>query len=289
MKILIRASLILGCAIWLLLSAAHAGTPYIVPDNARNLTGGRAVEVVVGQAEIGSNINPSNIGMAAGGGLLAGLVESAVNAEKAKKAEAAITPLRDALHGVDADGLAVTTTQNALSHIDWIPSDAIKFSKDSTPSGKSAFLDSAGAAHAVFFDYSYDFTPDFASVRVILHVQMANTAPAGSTPEARLKPAKLAYAQTITSMVQLSVTTKSNDERIQLWAAGDGKLARSALTLAFSDIEQVLPRVLQLTDSEYNAVKGLRKGFAVDAQAPDKGWVIVSGNGIFMVGILPVG
>jgi hypothetical protein len=258
MKTFIRASMAL-----LLVSAAPvatayaAATPSVVAETTRTVTGGRAVQVTVGQAEIKSDINPSNIAVYTGGGLIGALVQASVDAERAKKAEAAITPLRDALAGFDADGLAQSATKTAIAGVDWLNTDAVRFSKDATPNGKSSALDSESAAQIAFFDYTYDVGPDFSTVRVVVSMSFASKAlPSGSAkPEARLKPRALAYAQKVTSVITLPDASKDINVNAQRWAADDAKLARQAVTLAFENAEKLIPRTLALTAADLKALK----------------------------------
>ena len=81
---------------------AFASPPEVVAEGARSVPGGRTIQVIVAQAEIQSNINRSRIAQAAGGGMLMALIDASVEQSRAKKAEAAITPLREALAGFDA-------------------------------------------------------------------------------------------------------------------------------------------------------------------------------------------
>ncbi len=222
MKRLVRAGASLCCVGMLLtVSGALAGTPKFVAENARTVPGGRAVEVVLSQAELKSNINSANIVVVNGGlagALIGAMVESGIEADRAKKAEAAITPLRDQMVDFNADDLAVATTKNGLATIDWLPAGDIKFSKDASPVGKSTFLDAAGTPQTAFFTYSYDLTPDFSSLRVVVSLQFASkTQPEDTTrPEARLSNDYLTYAETITSIVTLPAPGKDINANAQL-------------------------------------------------------------------------
>ena len=261
MKTFIRASLIALCAATMPLASAHAAsTPNYVSEAARTVEGGRAVQVVVGQGEIKSNIAPVVI-PAPGllGGLIAAGIASKMEADRAQKAEATITPVRDALGGFDTDGLALDTTKNALAKVDWMQADPVQFSKDSTTIGKSTVLDAATAAQIAFFDYSYDMSADFASIRVTTFIQFANKAPTNSDkPEQRLT--KPAYGQSIITIVQLPNPGTDIAANAQRWAADDGKLARAALTQAFGDTEALIPRALALSsDADVKALNSKDK------------------------------
>ena len=261
MKTFVRAIAVVFFAAVAPVSMAYAAaTPSVVAESARTVTGGRAVQVVVGQMEIKSDINPSNIAVYTGGGLLGAMVQASVDAERAKKAEAAISPLRDALTGFDADALAISATKTAIASVDWLHTDAVKFSKDATVNAKSGVLDAEGAAQIAFFDYSYDVSPDFSAMRVVVSMSFANKAqPSGSTKaEARLKPNALAYAQKVTSIITLPDAGKDINVNAQRWAADDARLARQAVTLAFANAEKLIPRTLALTPEDQKTMKAMK-------------------------------
>lgn len=255
MKTLLRASAWLCGASLLAVSAAHAAqAPRFVAESARTVAGGRAIEVVVGQAEIRSSIKSI---ISSTGGMVGGLLGANIDAERGKKAEAEITPLRDQLIDFNTDDLALATTKNGLATVDWLQSGAIKFSKDATTHGKSTFLDAMDAQQAAFFIYTYDLAPDFSSLRVTISLQFANKAlpENSSNPDARLSLNHLAYSQSITSVVVLPNAGSDIDANAQLWAADNGKLARGALTHAFANAEKLIPRTLALTDADIKAMK----------------------------------
>lgn len=247
--------------------AIAAGPPDVIAEQARSVAGDRVVQVLVAQAEIKSDINPSNIAVATGGGLIGGLLAASQNASRTKKAEAAIEPIRASLADFDADGLALQTTKAGLAQAAWLKPTAISLGKDSSPSGKSALLDSSGASQVAFVEYSYDMSPDFSSVRVVAKLELANRqgpATAQGKPEARVSRKNLAYAQQITSIVSLPKPGGDKEANAALWNAEGGKAARQALTLAFGEIEKLLPRTLALTAAEVKlmAAKDKPKGNA---------------------------
>ena len=269
MKLAVHAGICLAVAVAPMGSAAFAAPANVVTEAARKIEGERAVQVLVAQSEIKSNINPSNIAVATGGGLIGGMLAASQNASRTKKAEALIEPVREALIDFDVDRLAQDTTTAALAQVPWLQNAAIGFSKDSSPVGKSGALDSIGASQVAFVEYSYDFSPDFAELRVVAKVELANKAlPAAATePEARVKRKNLAYAQQATAIVSLPVPLDDKAANAAAWSADGGKVARAALTTAFSDLQHLIPRTLALTADEVAAMsaktnaKGKAGGF----------------------------
>lgn len=218
----------------------------VLVESARIAPGGRGVDVVVGQAEIASNINPSFAMLAMGGGVLGVLIDAKVDSDRAKRAMAGITPLRAALIDVDVDQLAIDTTKAATASLPWFDGKAPEFARDPTIPAKSAVLTAGAASQVAFFDYVYDTAPDFSSIRVGVHITLANKeAPNGAAPEARLTPKNLAFDQMVTSVVRLDAPGAPSDNA-QHWAAHDGALAKKALQVAFAEVGTLIPRALTL-------------------------------------------
>jgi len=141
---------------------------------------------MVAQSEIKSDINLSNVAVATGGGMLGALIGAAVDSARAKKAEALITPVRTGMAGVDADAMAIDAAKAAFANAQWNTVAEPNFSKDSSPVGKSAYLDSNANAETAFVEYTYDLSPTFDALRVVESIQVAaKTVPAANKPAHR--------------------------------------------------------------------------------------------------------
>jgi hypothetical protein len=234
------------------LGATHRN---VLPEAARAPPGGvRAVQVIVPQAELASNINPSIMTLAMGGGVLGVVIDAKIDNDRAKRAEAGITLLRAALGDFDADRLAVETTRSAIARTPWFDAGAdgrIGFGRDASPWGENEVLNAraADAGQVAFFCYTYDTSADFSSIRVGVSIVFANTAvPAGGKPDQRLAAKNMPYVQTLTSVVNLS-NPASAQENSARWAANGGALARRAIGLGFDEIAALVPRALALDEA----------------------------------------
>ena len=253
MKVDVRLCSLMAAVLTVLTAApvSAASPKNIFPEAARQVEGGRTLQVLVAQQEIKSDINKSNIAVAAGGGLMMALIDAAVEAERAKKAEAAIVPLRAELQDFDADTLAMDTTKKVADQAPWLQPTTLTLGRDSSLVGKSGVLDASVTPQVAFFEYSYDVSPDFSSIRVGLNMQVANRAVAeGKKPESRLHPKQLAYAQTVTTVISLPSPSKNMAENAARWSADDGKLARQALAAGFEELAVLAPRALSLTEAD---------------------------------------
>lgn len=219
-----------------------------------------SVRVMLAQSEIKSDINASNLGLLLGGGLLGGLISAVQNADRAKKAEELITPVRTAIIDMDVDALALNTARSSMSKVSWLEKAPITYGKDSSPVGRSDFLDADAAPHVAFIEYTYDLSPNFDAIRVVALTQFADKAlPAkkrNAKPTDRVHQKHLAYSRAVTSIVTLPNASPDDKEaNAARWAADDGLLAERALDQAFKRLAALAPQSLALTDADVKAMK----------------------------------
>lgn len=239
--------------------AAPKPLKYVLPEAARPVAGGRSVQVSVGQAELGSNIN-STLGFAmVAGGAVGVIIEAGVGAERAQRAQLGITPVRHGLMDFDADQLAIDSTKAALAAMPWLEGQEPAFSRDATLFGKSDFLTAAATSQVAYFTYVYDMAPDFSSVNVSVGIAIASKAQAKKgQPYTRLLDKNLVYGQRVSSVVRLANPT-TPAENAQRWAANDSALAKKALALAFTEAGDLIPRALVVTDADVARFNGAER------------------------------
>jgi len=228
------------------------------PATGQNVgvAGGRSLHVMVAQAELKSDINPSNVAVATGGGLLGGLIGAAVDSARAKKAEVLITPVRTAMADVDADALAIQAAKASFANAEWNRgANEPSFSKDSSPIGKNAYLDANPDGQTAFVEYSYDMSPNFDALRVVERIEVAaKSVPAANKPEKRLQPKYLVYGRTVASIVMLPDSSKDKEANAARWAADNAKLTHAALTQAFAHLQDLTPRLLAMGSADEAAL-----------------------------------
>lgn len=255
----LMAASMLACAA----APAMAAPPkYLMPPAMRTAQATRNVEIVVGQSEIKSNINQSYVSVAMGGGLLGAIIDAKIEADRAKRAEAAIVPVRDGLVGFDADALALETTKAIMAGSPWLASGDPVFGHDVSLAGKSDALDKLSSDQAVFFEYIYDLSPDFESVRVMVTIQVVNKAMGPSKkPVGRFYPRQLVYSQTLTSVITLPRRGKDVEANAAIWGADQAALTRKALTLGFKDLVGLAPIAFDMTAASAKATTTRDKKF----------------------------
>lgn len=252
----LAAGLLLSVALPVSVLAEKATAPVVSQTAA--VEGGRALHVVVAQSEIKSDINPSNIAVATGGGLLGGLIGAAVDSARAKKAEELIGPVRTATADFDADAVALETAKASFGEMEWYRANPVAaFGKDSSVAGKSALLDSASGKQIAFVEYSYDLSPNFDALRVVAKIDVANKAIPASAKgkgEKRLNLKNLAYSTRVTSVVLLKDAGEEKEANALRWSADNGAVTRKALQLAFANLPPLTQRTLALTPEDIKAL-----------------------------------
>jgi hypothetical protein len=250
--------------------ARAADVPNVLAQRDRTVAGGRVVQVIVPQWQITTTIDIGRVAADAdsgGGGLLGAVVLSSLDNKRKvlsqtayDRAEAAIAPLRKALLGFDVDALALATTKAALAKPVWFQPRSVELSKSRSPNPPPA-----GPAQTAVISYRYETSPDLTQLRVIAEIQLER---AGEKSGAALGDP--VYRQRVSSIVRLREPSFEPVENAVKWSAGDGELARVALTSAFGRLEQLIPFALDLSEADVKAftAKGREKAFAAGYYGP---------------------
>ena len=93
--------MVLGAACVLFLSACASASRVALAPETRAQLGQVKTLACFDQQEMNASITPSNIAQFTGGGLIPALIDAGINSSRAKRAEAAVAPIRDALIGFD--------------------------------------------------------------------------------------------------------------------------------------------------------------------------------------------
>jgi len=278
--------------IGLLLAFAAAGAaraadmPSIITQRDRAVQSERPVDVILAEREIQATVDIGRVASSdsGGGGLLGSIIIASMDDKRQRltqaaqsQAELTIKPLRDALRGFDVDALALATTKTALAKPPWFRPGAIASVTTATPSPVSS-----SAPQSAMVIYRLQASPDFTQVRVIADLRLS---------KAQAQPA-LFYRQQISSIVVLHHPSLEPAENVAKWSADDGKLAKSALTDAFSRLEQLLPFALGLNDADAKAITAKNRpkvfgagyyGPAVERPGATPGETLLWKNGLISV------
>jgi hypothetical protein len=234
-------------------AAAYPGET--VPDTARDKAAPMALYIIVPQGEIEAGIDPAGGGGAQQGGIVGALIVGAMDASRAKKALSKEDQLRLALDGFDVDGLARSETLRAFSGVDWIETSKATFGKDPTLWGKMAVLDAGTAPRLLTVQYSYDMSPDFATITVWTSIAIAEKVhPKANKPEKRLAPERLTYTEGAHVMASLPRNPAVPFDGLAAWTANDAKLLKDTLQKSFAKAATLAARAVQQSPDDIAAM-----------------------------------
>lgn len=220
-----------------------------IADDMRAAKAAVPLRVEVGQAEIKSDINSSNLGLATGGGLLGAIIQSAVDSARAKKAEVLITPIRDGLTGFDVDGLAIDTAKAEAAEIAWIDASNVSFSKDASAASRMIVLDGLPQNKLAYTSFTYDAAPDFSAIRLVQTFEVAHKETVDGQglvikPIKRFDHRNLTYTQTVTVVVRLPNATTDKAANAAIWAEAHSRRAQQAIGMAFAECKRQMVRLV---------------------------------------------
>lgn len=227
-----------------LLSACVAPPKRALDPAARN-TGERDAIVVVPQGEIRAIIQPSNVGMATGGGLIGALIDVGINQARTNSAEDHVRPIRDALAGYDFDRQALEGVRAAAAQIDWLNIRNVSFTKDASKDQLLTRFDQSAANQFLVASYSYSFSPDFAQLSVSLRAGLyPRLPPQGVQPNERLARGNELYEEQFVVLADVPSKRDDTDANVAYWAADNAQATRAALDSGIGKLHELLVRSL---------------------------------------------
>ncbi|MCU6550993.1 hypothetical protein, partial [Klebsiella pneumoniae] len=133
------------------------------------------------QQEIGTTINRSNLTAAAGGGLIFALIDAGVNNHRAKKAESAASPVRDALIDYQPGEVLAAAVRQQLGQASLLPVEDVEIQQVKDNDSIKEWIKTKPSKTLVMVDTHYGLMPGFNGVRVIATVSFH---PAADKPSA---------------------------------------------------------------------------------------------------------
>lgn len=128
------------------------------------------IYVFIQQQEIYAEIQKSQMGVVMGGGLLAALIDSAVDHSSAKKAESSVQPIRDALIDYNFGQVFLNEVQNGISSIEWIRVDDVALRNDLLDERADDCYLESDASDVMFIQTKYYFFNDYENLIVVSNV-----------------------------------------------------------------------------------------------------------------------
>jgi len=185
--------------------------------------------VLVAQPEIAADIETSNVAAAAGGGLIAALVDVAIDAHRSKKAEEAITPLRDALVDFNVAECLRATLEKGLGAQPPLAVTAVNLDLQMKPDAMRKSAETGGADAMLFISADYRLTPACDRIRVMAKVTLL--------PKTGTADGKPLYENQFTTFRAVPSVQAG---AIQKWSDNKGALASDALQSCFAELAEMI-------------------------------------------------
>ncbi len=272
-------AVLLAVAVTLLSGCA---TPVRVPISSDSQTQLGEVKGIVGlqQQEIGTEITPSNASAAtAGFGLIGGItgaiIDSSINDSRAKKAEAAVEPVRDALINYQPGNVLALDLHKALAVVPGVSPSHIDVRQVTDPNTTAGWINGSGGSSVLLVNLGYKLSADFKSIIVSANVSLH---PAGgrlatvTQTKADLPP--LVYYNMFSSLNVLPglAGSPSPDGLVTLWAADGGRQAQAALNTGLQELAAMIAYDLTASappqGASYDTPEGAEKHFAMAVYGP---------------------
>lgn len=204
----------------------------LAPANVSRL---KSIDVTtsLAQPEIAADVTQSNVAAITGGGLIGALIDVAVEANRAKKAEVTITPLRDALIEFNSGEVLRSHVSDKMHAEPLLPIRQVLITgpvkeKDVAEQAKKGEADGI-----LLISVDYRLSPNFDRVRVLAHAVLFDK-------ETTAKGGKPVYQNDFATYRALPTVPKDRAEAITLWCADHGAPMRDALVASFAEIAEMI-------------------------------------------------
>jgi hypothetical protein len=236
-------------------AAATENANHGVNPNARSVSGGRELQIVVVQSKLKAYLSESHWAAKD-----VPFPKIDLESKWAKDGEKAIEPLRIAMGDLDFDGMARRETEATLRSLDWFGVTKIEFSKVADTVIRSNQLDATIGQEVAFVDYEYGMSPGFDAIHLNVGIAIATKQAApNKKPESRLSIGNLVYRQWHRVVVPLQGAGKKEAANLALWSANDAALVKEALEIAVTKSQWMINHGLQLSRDEADTLHKKRK------------------------------
>lgn len=194
------------------------------------------------QQEIASDINRSNLTAAAGGGLLFALIDAGVNNSRAKKAESAASPVRDALIDYQPGEVLAAALREAFGPAEQRAFNQIEIRQITDDKTTKQWIESTGSPALLFIDLGYRLLPGFEGATITATVSLHLKDPNAGAGVAKAGRPAGHYYNEFSSTRRLSNWTAGLQpaEAAKLWADEDGAPAREVLDATLRELAHMI-------------------------------------------------
>jgi hypothetical protein len=240
----------------LALTGCSVPIQHTLPGGQRGIAGGRGLIVTVAQSEIGAGIQPSTISAATGGGLLVALVDAGINNARAKTAEAAIVPVRDALTDFYFEQRAMAASEALAERAPWLGVTQTQLNKDPSNAAFSKALDAAPNPQQLTTTYDYLLDNNFRMAKLGVTVALLRKSlPKNGKAGDRALLSNAVFARTFVFVVPLRNPTEEMHQNAALWAKDGGKPIEESLNKALQKAVVVMQKAFEHSEAQEQKVK----------------------------------
>lgn len=213
-----------------------------IGPKAQSALGSAQPVVGLDQQEIAADINRSNISAATGGGLIFALVDAAVDSAQAKKAEAAVTPVRDALLDYNFGARFSGDLADTLRDIPWLKGQKVVVQSPASPDLVKEWVDRSPADGLLLLRTRYRFSPDFKAITILVDATLlARSAALAQAAATKRDGVPATFANSFGVVLPLPDAGKlGRDQAAAKWAEGHGAAARAALDLGAREMAAMI-------------------------------------------------
>lgn len=270
----------LAAVLPLLLICACATVPAhqaLAPD-MRDKISSTEVVAPIAQNEIYVFVPSSDVSAAAGGGLLAALVDVGINDARTSHAEDAVRVVRDSLVDFDFDGKFQAGLEPALAQISWLHSEKPRVIKEVGSNNLGTVLKDSQASTVLLVVADYHLSNDGDELFVALTAGLFSRSdalqvrPTGGPPSTW---ANAFYRNTLTYEAKAPGATGDRDHDVTAWSADKGGPIRAALEQGIAKVQMMMASDLQGRYASETGKSVTVDGIPGQAIEPDDGGSVV--------------
>jgi hypothetical protein len=190
------------------------------------------------------------------GALVGAMVDAGIDAERTKKAETAVTPLRNAMVDYNFDSSLQAALKTSLTQTAWLHAADFGVIRDVTDKNLGASMAASHADAVLFIAADYRLANDgdvmlvTLAVRLVPNSDQLRALRTGKHDDNHpFAQANALYRNTMTFEARVT-GAKDRDGYIGLWSADKGKAARAALDMAIQKLAPLLAQDIQRTGSD---------------------------------------
>jgi hypothetical protein len=225
--------------------------PIRVPISSDSRAQLGTVNGIVGlrQQEIGTDIIPSNLSNAMGssggaiGSIIGSIADASIDNARAKKAESAVKPIRDALIDYQPGNVLAADLQKALATVPGASPSHVDVRQVIDPETTAKWINGSGNASVLLVTLNYKLSPNFDSIVISAEASLH----AGGNRLANIAQTKpdlppLVYYNDLSTTVALPGLNgpQSPEGMVTLWAADGGQPARTALNAGLQELAAMI-------------------------------------------------